>query len=144
MLSSRPLISPMPLISLTSIRPRAPRDPLYCISNMLQWKLLRQRVTAPQHDLGRLLPTNSVLLLHPHLIQSIGQQQQVFLHEQTTNIHNNNHKPHIDKRKRNLPIQTPTPGPCSWSSIMTPCNNCLLYTSPSPRDGLLSRMPSSA
>ena len=24
------------------------------------------------------------------------------------------------------------------------CNACLLYTSPSPRDGLLSRMPSSA
>ena len=24
------------------------------------------------------------------------------------------------------------------------CLNCLLYTSPSPRDGLLSRMPSSA
>ena len=24
------------------------------------------------------------------------------------------------------------------------CNGCLLYTSPSPRDGLLSRMPSSA
>ena len=24
------------------------------------------------------------------------------------------------------------------------CANCLLYTSPSPRDGLLSRMPSSA
>ena len=24
------------------------------------------------------------------------------------------------------------------------CNYCLLYTSPSPRDGLLSRMPSSA
>ena len=24
------------------------------------------------------------------------------------------------------------------------CNTCLLYTSPSPRDGLLSRMPSSA
>ena len=24
------------------------------------------------------------------------------------------------------------------------CNPCLLYTSPSPRDGLLSRMPSSA
>ena len=27
---------------------------------------------------------------------------------------------------------------------MASCNNCLLYTSPSPRDGLLSRMPSSA
>ena len=26
----------------------------------------------------------------------------------------------------------------------TMCQNCLLYTSPSPRDGLLSRMPSSA
>ena len=25
-----------------------------------------------------------------------------------------------------------------------PTDNCLLYTSPSPRDGLLSRMPSSA
>ena len=25
-----------------------------------------------------------------------------------------------------------------------PCEPCLLYTSPSPRDGLLSRMPSSA
>ena len=25
-----------------------------------------------------------------------------------------------------------------------PYNTCLLYTSPSPRDGLLSRMPSSA
>ena len=24
------------------------------------------------------------------------------------------------------------------------CKDCLLYTSPSPRDGLLSRMPSSA
>ena len=31
-----------------------------------------------------------------------------------------------------------SPGPC------TPNEACLLYTSPSPRDGLLSRMPSSA
>ena len=29
-------------------------------------------------------------------------------------------------------------------SSHTPCITCLLYTSPSPRDGLLSRMPSSA
>ena len=28
--------------------------------------------------------------------------------------------------------------------LTTRINNCLLYTSPSPRDGLLSRMPSSA
>ena len=31
------------------------------------------------------------------------------------------------------------------SQAQSSCNNiCLLYTSPSPRDGLLSRMPSSA
>ena len=30
------------------------------------------------------------------------------------------------------------------SSEVKIINNCLLYTSPSPRDGLLSRMPSSA
>ena len=28
--------------------------------------------------------------------------------------------------------------------MMWMCGDCLLYTSPSPRDGLLSRMPSSA
>ena len=29
-------------------------------------------------------------------------------------------------------------------AVKTPFKSCLLYTSPSPRDGLLSRMPSSA
>ena len=33
----------------------------------------------------------------------------------------------------------------AWQQIHTvQCQSCLLYTSPSPRDGLLSRMPSSA
>ena len=31
-----------------------------------------------------------------------------------------------------------------WSNCLPLGDNCLLYTSPSPRDGLLSRMPSSA
>ena len=31
-----------------------------------------------------------------------------------------------------------------WSGLIQNSTNCLLYTSPSPRDGLLSRMPSSA
>ena len=31
-----------------------------------------------------------------------------------------------------------------WVLITREYNDCLLYTSPSPRDGLLSRMPSSA
>ena len=35
-------------------------------------------------------------------------------------------------------IKGEEPEPCKW------CYDCLLYTSPSPRDGLLSRMPSSA
>ena len=32
----------------------------------------------------------------------------------------------------------------SFEDKVKSINNCLLYTSPSPRDGLLSRMPSSA
>ena len=32
---------------------------------------------------------------------------------------------------------------CQFAEIME-CNGCLLYTSPSPRDGATSRMPSSA
>ena len=31
-----------------------------------------------------------------------------------------------------------------YSQLITEPTRCLLYTSPSPRDGLLSRMPSSA
>ena len=33
---------------------------------------------------------------------------------------------------------------CGFTQILSMGNSCLLYTSPSPRDGLLSRMPSSA
>ena len=32
----------------------------------------------------------------------------------------------------------------AWHAALDMINSCLLYTSPSPRDGLLSRMPSSA
>ena len=35
-------------------------------------------------------------------------------------------------------------GPDSTGYALYANNDCLLYTSPSPRDGLLSRMPSSA
>src|SRR5665647_3295711 len=37
-----------------------------------------------------------------------------------------------------------TPSPSASPTAATPTPSCLLYTSPSPRDGLLSRMPSSA
>ena len=33
---------------------------------------------------------------------------------------------------------------CEWDQLVDTDEACLLYTSPSPRDGLLSRMPSSA
>ena len=42
---------------------------------------------------------------------------------------------------------TPDPsdsGYVAWDSLDESTVTCLLYTSPSPRDGLLSRMPSSA
>ena len=44
-------------------------------------------------------------------------------------------------RGRNLKFTTDVPGAIRESNM---CFICLLYTSPSPRDGLLSRMPSSA
>ena len=42
----------------------------------------------------------------------------------------------------NFPIQTCWPASLDWEVIKI--NICLLYTSPSPRDATLSRMPSSA
>src|SRR5664279_4448501 len=42
-------------------------------------------------------------------------------------------------------VQAPQPPPNPFPTPASPhSRNCLLYTSPSPRDGLLSRMPSSA
>ena len=35
-------------------------------------------------------------------------------------------------------------GLAGMGDLVATCSSCLLYTSPSPRDGLLSRMPSSA
>ena len=51
----------------------------------------------------------------------------------------------------NHPVHTPIDGSAiasvhleSKAQVVAKIDNCLLYTSPSPRDGLLSRMPSSA
>ena len=41
-------------------------------------------------------------------------------------------------------IRTPMNGIMGMTQLLANCQLCLLYTSPSPRDGLLSRMPSSA
>ena len=41
-------------------------------------------------------------------------------------------------------IESPAPGIIARRSVYEPLQTCLLYTSPSPRDATLSRMPSSA
>ena len=48
------------------------------------------------------------------------------------------HKPKIKIKKETVPMNL------TLNSKERNINSCLLYTSPSPRDGLLSRMPSSA
>ena len=52
----------------------------------------------------------------------------------------------IDANLLNVNIQniTELPKPMFENKVNSLTKNCLLYTSPSPRDGLLSRMPSSA
>ena len=42
------------------------------------------------------------------------------------------------------PIKGESTGDSGYNNVNTLTYACLLYTSPSPRDGLLSRMPSSA
>ena len=41
-------------------------------------------------------------------------------------------------------VQSAAEGQKVWAAMTAMERSCLLYTSPSPRDGLLSRMPSSA
>ena len=50
----------------------------------------------------------------------------------------------IYRRTRQLAQALKELGLQAGDRVATLCWNCLLYTSPSPRDGLLSRMPSSA
>ena len=53
------------------------------------------------------------------------------------------HKENIDNNKQHLNGLKGKKAQ-EWREYATQCMVCLLYTSPSPRDGLLSRMPSSA
>ena len=54
-------------------------------------------------------------------------------------------QPHPPRRARSKPFAPARSWPpASWRCSLAPLASCLLYTSPSPRDGLLSRMPSSA
>ena len=46
--------------------------------------------------------------------------------------------------KKSRPAPDPNSAKFKLGQIAAKAYSCLLYTSPSPRDGLLSRMPSSA
>ena len=52
----------------------------------------------------------------------------------------------LDIKEEELKTILPLDGPSTEEvqKYLEKYNDCLLYTSPSPRDGLLSRMPSSA
>src|SRR5680860_845517 len=51
----------------------------------------------------------------------------------------------IAQEAESLRINLKSKNPTDWNKVGHSCRSiCLLYTSPSPRDGLLSRMPSSA
>ena len=50
----------------------------------------------------------------------------------------------LDKVSTSMTINSTAATLLSFYIILAEKNGCLLYTSPSPRDGLLSRMPSSA
>ena len=50
----------------------------------------------------------------------------------------------LEPKKEVTKEETKLPKPTGWRMLVLPFRICLLYTSPSPRDGLLSRMPSSA
>ena len=51
------------------------------------------------------------------------------------------HVTSVDQTDREVPYNLRQSGPTKVEMLIS---TCLLYTSPSPRDGLLSRMPSSA
>ena len=52
----------------------------------------------------------------------------------------------LAERRLNRGLKLNHPEAVAWLSfqVLEGARDCLLYTSPSPRDGLLSRMPSSA
>ena len=59
-------------------------------------------------------------------------------------ISSNNFKKKALSIPQDQSLLTGTPEAGKESKAGSPLQSCLLYTSPSPRDGLLSRMPSSA
>ena len=61
----------------------------------------------------------------------------------SANVLNAESNVHIDGSGR-LMVGTTTEGHAAGDNLTVADSGCLLYTSPSPRDGLLSRMPSSA
>ena len=78
------------------------------------------------------------------LLQTLGQIQQNYETRATANASAGRRAPgSVSAPQRIAAPQKPTQ-PAPAGRVWVYDKNCLLYTSPSPRDGLLSRMPSSA
>ena len=82
--------------------------------------------------------TGKSCLLH-HFIE----QQQMRISSHTVGVEFGSKTVTVSGRKVKLQIWD-TAGQERFRSVTRSYYRCLLYTSPSPRDGLLSRMPSSA
>ena len=76
------------------------------------------------------------LWYHTQLIGKLGLLEYVFVTPSHHRVHHAINDEYIDKNYGQILIV--------WDKIFGTFQACLLYTSPSPRDGQISRMPSSA
>ena len=79
-------------------------------------------------------------------VASYFERKQTFLQEQQRWAHEYKlHELNMQARAQETEMELALAAQAgSWAGLEASIKACLLYTSPSPRDGLLSRMPSSA
>ena len=123
---------------------RTARSPL-CSQNQLRRRASRTARTAtplsdPTRSPGDITPTEV-----GHLLRRRFSRSEHSLTRPQENCNDEGAELHRDSPSDLYPAQTTPPTPESLRDVANSMRfPCLLYTSPSPRDGLLSRMPSSA
>jgi flagellar hook protein FlgE len=78
------------------------------------------------------------------IFDSLGSKHTLTLHYRKIHTSTGANDPTVWKFYADVPIPSTLDNPSNGYVKFNPDGSCLLYTSPSPRDGLLSRMPSSA